>query len=289
MKPLLAHIYEPHRIDYTRYPVYIQPKLNGIRALYQGGYFQSRDELPWKPNLLAHLSLPLRDVFSDEVILDGELYVHGWHLQDILAACTPTRLSPTVETRLIEYHVFDRVEFGRPFWERHGSVEQAITRLNGLGYLIRFVPTKSITSHTGGDGLYASFVGLGYEGAMYRIGDCPYTQPKQPNPWRHFSSSKYLSDKSNRVWHMLKRKDFQDDEFLCVGYTEGEGKRSGLVGALVCETKGGKRFHVGGGWTDREGLSMMKNPPVGRMLKVKYLILSAEGIPTGNTTLLAIL
>jgi hypothetical protein len=42
MKPLLAHIFEPHRVNYSD-GVWLQDKLNGVRALSQGGFFQSRD------------------------------------------------------------------------------------------------------------------------------------------------------------------------------------------------------------------------------------------------------
>ena len=115
MKPLLAHIYEPHRVTY---PCYVQPKLNGIRALYQNGRFQSRDEIPYGQSLLAHLAAPLASCFGAEVILDGELYVHGWPLQRINAAVTPVRQHPTEDTLKVEYHVFDVVDFRKSFDQR---------------------------------------------------------------------------------------------------------------------------------------------------------------------------
>jgi len=115
MKPLLAHIYEPRRVTY---PCYLQPKLNGIRALYQGGHFQSRDQLPFPNGLLSHLAEPLLRLFGPEVILDGELYVHGWPLQRINAAVTPVRQQPTEDTLKVEYHVFDVVDFEKSFEER---------------------------------------------------------------------------------------------------------------------------------------------------------------------------
>ena len=124
MKPLLSHIYAPHRIIY---PVHVQPKLNGVRALYQAGHFQSRDELPWNNGVLRHLTEPLKGILPEDVILDGELYVHGWPLQKINAAIAVNRYHPTNESPNIEFHVFDVVDFSKPFDERVDTVTQVLT------------------------------------------------------------------------------------------------------------------------------------------------------------------
>jgi len=108
---------------------------------------------------------------------------------------------------------------------------------------------------------------------------------------------KYLSDKSNRCWHLLKRKDWQDDEFECVGVQEGEGKYKGTLGALTCRVPGlevngmiqnYEIFSVGSGLTDTERDHYWANPPIGKLIKVKYLVLSEAGIPL-NPTILCIL
>lgn len=294
MKPLLAHIYEPHRVTY---PCYVQPKLNGIRALYQGGRFQSRDELPFPTELLKHLAEPLLQTFDPSIILDGELYVHGWPLQRINAAVTPVRQHPTEDTLKVEYHVFDVVDFGKSFSDRlHRQNFPSLAQVHK-------VHTIHCGTETFANELYARFVSDGYEGMMYRLGDCPYTVPKQElgtqingewgttNTWIPNvpnSRSRFLSDKSNRVWHLLKRKDWQDDEFMCDGYAEGEGKYAGTLGALICKTKSGERFHVGSGLTDSDRDHYWQNVPIGRLIKVKYLVLSNAGIPL-NPTILAIL
>lgn len=300
MKPLLAHIYEPHRVTY---PCYVQPKLNGIRALYQNGCFQSRDQLPFPDGLLSHLAVPLQRTFAPEVILDGELYVHGWPLQRINAAVTPVRQHPTEDTLKVEYHVFDVVDFGKSFKERI-NIQTQIGHLRKAGHPIALVYTTHSCTPEDANAWYAQFVSDGYEGMMYRLGPCPYTIPKQ-RQWHNTTvhtnafgqgtshthiraRSGFLSDKSNRVWHLLKRKDWQDDEFVCDGYAEGEGKYAGTLGALICKTKSGERFHVGSGLTDSDRDHYWQNVPIGRLIKVKYLVLSNAGIPL-NPTILAIL
>ncbi len=109
---------------------------------------------------------------------------------------------------------------------------------------------------------------------------------------------KFLSDKDNRCWHLLKRKDWQDDEFVCTQLVEGEGRLKGTLGAVEClvtkiidgESRIIGRFHVGSGFTDGERDHFWNHPEliVGRPIKVKYLVLSSDGIPL-NPTVLAIL
>lgn len=294
MKPLLAHIYEPHRVTY---PCYVQPKLNGIRALYKAGHFQSRDQLPFPDGLLDHLAKPLLEVFGSGVespVLDGELYHHGWPLQRINAAVTPVRLKPTEDTALVEYHIFDSVDFSKPFSDRRFTFD-AQRMFEGRVNLVRTVHcgTEALANE-----LYAQFVSEGYEGMMYRLGDCPYTRPKQPQWTAEWVAdarprSGFLSDKNNRVWHMLKRKDWRDDEFECREVVEGEGKLKGMLGALVCIAKSkpegifriNPRFSIGSGLTDSERKHYWENPPIGQLIKVKYLCLSSDGIPLNPTIL----
>lgn len=290
MKPLLAHIYEPKRVTF---PCYVQPKLNGIRALYQNGSFQSRDELPFSTGLLDHLAEPLLRIFdSDRVILDGELYVHGWPLQRINGAVTPVRLQPNADTLQVQYHIFDRVSYELSFRERR---EILLEKFQLFPNGISLVQTTQAKSEGEANEFYATCVRMGYEGMMYRLGDCPYTRAKQVNLRQRLGLSetklRFLSDKDNRTWHLLKRKDWQDDEFACVGVEEGVGKREGMIGSFVCQQYVDyPTFNVGSflGFNDSDLTHYLHNPPIGRKLKVKYLCLSSSGILL-NPTLLAVL
>lgn len=287
MKPLLAHTYEPHRITY---PCYVQPKLNGIRALYQNGRFQSRDELPFAEELLAHLSRPLREVFGAEVILDGELYVHGWPLGRILSAVTPVRSTMTEDTEKVEFHVFDIVNFEKSFIHRIYYQDELRQLSESHKTNIRHVPTYKVNNPEEADVRYLECVSRGYEGMMYRLGDCPYTVPKQPvdsphvfeHGYRVFISSprtKFLSDKDNRCWHLLKRKDWQDDEFPFISIQETAGKLGEPGFVVWAQARNGTHFKFGSGLTQAEVQHYLANPPVGRMVRGKYLVLSADGIP----------
>lgn len=290
IKPLLAHVYEPHRVTY---PCYVQPKLNGVRALYQGGRFQSRDGLPFPKDLLRHLAEPLMDVFGDRHHpLDGELYVHGWSLQRILGAITPVRTEEREDTALVEYHVFDQVYYDKPFEERM----LGLNKLNWQTSKVKVVLTREVFDDDEANAFYATWVAEGFEGMMYRLGDCPYTVPKQEygrhiTPGQFYSKSKFLSDQDNRCWHLLKRKDFCDDEFEILDFRTTVGEKGGRGFVITCRAKTAEHrtFEVASGLTSSQIDHYLSESPVGRLARVKYLVLSDAGIPTGNPVILAIL
>jgi len=289
IRPLLAHVYEPQRVSY---PCWCQPKLNGVRALYQAGHFQSRDLQPFPVGLLDHLAQPLLQLFKLDVVLDGELYVHGWPLQRILGAVTPVRQEANEDTKLVEYHVFDRVDYGQGFEKRFVQDVMPVIEKQPDKYTSKIwrVITWPVIGQIGADNSYMAFVNNGYEGMIYRIDDCPYTIPKQRKPP---SQKGFLSDKNNRVWHLLKRKNWQDEEFECIGVQEGEGKYRGMVGALVCKIPArfvDLTFSVSSGLSDQQRKDIYDDPSLAlfHQIKVKFLTYSIDGIPQ-NPTIEAIL
>ena len=74
-KPMLAHKFDDSRVDWSQ-PVYIQPKLDGVRCLFTKDGAYSRTGKQFKN--LAHIELALIPFFKKQpdVVLDGELYNH---------------------------------------------------------------------------------------------------------------------------------------------------------------------------------------------------------------------
>lgn len=257
---------------YNLYPCYCQPKLNGVRALYQNGVFQSRDEKLWSKEVLAHLHevlSPLQD-FLGPLILDGELYVHGWRLQRINAAIAVNRKHPTVDTPFVEYHVFDVVDDKKKFSERWFELYSPLCALQSP--FLKVVPTINCGSPVELEGYFHHYTSLGYEGIMLRPDGLYVFGPQR----------------SKTLW---KHKQWQDGEFMCVGVTQGEGKASVGMGALILlkslgltfilkpDGTGTNVFKVGTGFDDSERIHFMSNPPIGKLIKVRYLELTADGIP----------
>lgn len=281
-KPLKAHTYEPSRIIY---PCWVQPKLNGLRAVYQNGNFYSRDFERWNTPVVSHLTSVLLSLFDTKIILDGEMYVHGWLLQQINSAAGVNRLGPNERTRDVEFHVFDVVNFGTSFAQRTRETFEVLNHPTNLSG-VKAVTTQYVHSAAEADRFYIQCIELGYEGIMYRLGDCSYTHPNQPGTPPENPRARSLSDQDNRVWHMLKRKDWQDDEFEIVAVLEGKetdkgSKLVGCVGALVCRNGVGVEFSCGGfeGFTHSDLRAMFLNPPIGQFATIKYLTLTEEQTP----------
>ena len=77
---------------------------------------------------------------------------------------------------------------------------------------IKVVPTYHADDRGYLDELYGQFLNDGYEGQIIRL-DAPYEFKRSNN--------------------LLKRKEFQDEEFEIIDVLEGDGNRSGSVGAML--------------------------------------------------------
>lgn len=269
MKPMLAKKFTDHGHK-LQYPLYVQPKLNGVRALYNDETFQSRDEHTWNYAVLQHLSKQLSNI-PPNVILDGELYVHGWPLQKINGAVSVNRIAPTQITSLVQYHVFDCIvatDLDMPFSDRISflhSLSSLSTALN-----VSVVSTHEVHSPSEADHFYSHFKSLDYEGMMYRD-DVAYGIESR------------CSNKENRWPILLKRKDWLDEDCEIIDTELGTGKYSSCVGSLTLRFPNGQQFSAGSGLSDMQRQIYMDAPPIGKFAKIKYEMLSAAGIPLKPT------
>lgn len=208
--PMLAKKFHEDK-KHIKYPCAVQPKLDGMRAIYQGGKLWSRTRKPILavPHILAELTK-----YGVEYTLDGELYNH--ELQEdfesiISAARRDKHLSE--ESAQIQYHVYD-VVIDLPFRAREALLTK-IFRKVPVGSCIKMVPTVLANDETVLAERHEQFLEHGYEGAMVRNLDAPY--------------------ENKRSNHLQKLKSFEDAEFKVVGIEEGRGKLQGHVGAFICE------------------------------------------------------
>lgn len=264
MKPMLAKQYSTKSCPPR---AFVQPKLNGVRALFENGIFQSRDEHIWNPGVLQHLQAELLSMVPElqEWILDGELYVHGWRLQHINGAVAVNRTAPRDDTFMVEYHVFDAVNrfvgLDQTFRDRYMEVADILVNENRPH--IKCVMTGWCDNHQAISDMFDSFIEEGYEGIMVRP-DGPY-EPGIRNGKEYRSPS---------LW---KYKSWDDAEFDVVRVTQGEGKADIGIGALVLRTPEGREFHCGSGFEDIDRINLMIDQP--RRVKVKFNSLSEDGVP----------
>lgn len=274
MIPYLAFRYNTHR-KYIRYPCYVQPKLDGVRMLFFNGLCQSRDEKLWSADKLKHITQPLLDLAdTSDIVLDGELYVHGWTLQEINAAVAVNSPKISDRTLRVQYHIFDGIIKSEPnlsFDERWPIIQDLTRHATRQAYSLSLVDTHNILTPDEGETLYDWYIRLGYEGIMYRQATAPYGHAHE------------CTNKENRWPTLIKRKDYIDEEFVIVDTELGEGKYAECVGALVFQTAEGKRFTAGSGLSDMQRMRFMDDPPIGKKATIKYRILTLDRIPREPT------
>jgi len=83
----------------------------------------------------------------------------------------------------------------------------------------------------------------------------------------------YLAERSDTL---LKYKPFDDAEARVVGYTAGQGKYAGQLGALIVTRPDGLRFRLGSGFSDAE---RAHPPAIGSHVTYRYNGVTGKGTP----------
>jgi hypothetical protein len=163
-------------------------------------YSRSGKKIFIAENLQAEL---LRLLHGKKAILDGELYIHGVHLNDITGYVR--REDDCAEKQLLDYYVFD-------FYVPEATCEarlRSLARFNMASYnKIKIVPGVELASAAAIMDYYNSAINSGYEGLILRRPNAQY----EPGDNDHHSKN------------MIKLKPLIRDEYECVGYNIGTGK-----------------------------------------------------------------
>lgn len=227
VKPMLASKYaDDNRKDEVLAalcvkPVFVQPKLDGVRCLAGSFGLRSRQ---WKPLVSApHIEEYLQKFFSEfpDVILDGELYAHKFRydFSQIISLARQTKPSPedlVKSEATLEYHVYDVILPGTEmlFQDRYNWMASK----NLWDGPVKLVFTKLVITEEEMDESYGNFLLDGYEGQMVRVN----------GPYECGTRSKYLQ----------KRKEFLDEEFTIRDVQEGKGNRSGCPVLTIITEQG---------------------------------------------------
>jgi DNA ligase-1 len=262
-KPMLAHDYNDYK-DKIKYPIYSQPKLDGVRCIVRADGMWSRNGKPIisAPHIFDSLK-PLFEADSD-LILDGELYADKSTTDfNTIISCVrktkPTAADLKTSAECIEYHIYDLPSSDKNFVHRAYDLGILFETYLEMGKYCRIVQTYKVDSEKAVEELYGGYVEAGYEGQMLRI------------------DGKYENKRSKSL---LKHKSFVDGEFTILGVEEGKGNHAGKVGRLNFEING-KPFDaaVNGDWEYIEKLWHSRDGLVGKTATVKYFELTEDGVP----------
>jgi DNA ligase-1 len=262
-EPMLATKWEDRK-DKVEYPIYSQPKLDGIRCIVSKNGMFSRNG---KPIVSApHIFEALKPVFDEnpEYIFDGELYADKFandfnKIVSLVKKTKPTAEDLVESKSVIEYHIYDFPSCKKKFSTR--IMDLALVFLDyQIGRVCKLVSTQIVFGDEEVMELYGNYVDEGYEGQMLRL-DKPY--------------------ENKRSNSLMKHKSFMDEEFTILDIVEGEGNRTGTAGYFVFKTKDGKPFKSNVKGTFAETAEMLRNKSslIGKEATVKYFALTPDGIP----------
>lgn len=225
VEPMLANKWEDHKHK-IQYPVYCQPKLDGLRCIIskdKNGFIvgKSRKGKVWVtiPHIINELE-PLFERYPN-LILDGELYNHKYHddfnkITSLVKKTKPSKDDLTECEKYVQFHWYDTASSDHTFRQRTNWIKTLSERFN-FADCIQIVPTHKAHSLEELDEYYGEYLDNNYEGQMVRV-DAPYSFKRTSN--------------------LLKRKEFQEEDFPIVAFEEGRGNRAGTVGAVVLNCNG---------------------------------------------------
>ena len=264
-EPMLAQKYEDHEINY---PVYSQPKLDGIRCIVtkDGMFSRNGKKIISAPHIRQHLDLFFKDY--PNAILDGELYCDKF-ANDFNKICSLVKRTKPTDEELeesadsIQYWVYDAPKIGLLnekdlFYERYEAVSNALTKRKYTSIVV--VTTLKVNKEQELTQAYEMYMEHGYEGQMVRL-----------NKNYENKRSKYL----------LKRKEFMDAEFDILDVVEGEGNRKGTAGYMVFNNKDGRRFksNIKGDFEYLTKLLKDKNKIIGKKATIKFFNYTPDEVP----------
>jgi DNA ligase-1 len=263
-KPMLANKWEDYA-DKIQYPIYSQPKLDGIRCIVREDGMWTRTGKPI--DSAPHIFEALAPLFAKDpdLIFDGELYADKYAndfnaIVSLVKKTKPTDADLKESEKQIEYHIYDLPSSDKNFIKRMWDLGILFETHTELHPYCRIVETYSCNNEDEVIELYGGYVERGYEGQMLRL-DTPY--------------------ENKRSKALLKHKSFIDEEYTIVGYEEGNGNLAGMIGALVFQTAQGDKFtaSVNGGWDYLKELWAEKDSLIGQQATIKYFNITPDGKP----------
>ncbi len=268
------------------YDAYLQPKLNGVRSfffaklepvdLYTEGLFGTDPAQEGQTLALAvhavsregksydfatkkirQALIPFFELNPD-VILDGELYIHGDALQDISGMVRKEEYVPERHDRL-QFHIYD-VGIDMIQEHRYNFIQTEVAP--HVGELIHLVDFHIVTCEEEVIALHKQFTEQGYEGAILRNYKGAYQYGKRNND-------------------LIKIKEFQDAEYKIIGFNFGKRGIQDLK--FVLEVEPGKEFEaVPIGTVAQKSVyaeQLESGELIGKMATIKFFEFTKEGKP----------
>ena len=222
---MLAHVYkDDSQIDWAE-PVWIQPKLDGVRCLFTKDGAFSRTGKQFMN--VKHIEEDLKELFDScpWMVLDGELYNHNLKDDFEKIISLVRKQKPTDEDRSeartkIQYHVYDYI-VGNTKYLKYKKRMDALVCSNIYTPSVCYVESKRVATPAILKIAHQANLDRGYEGSIIRLNGI-YEHKRSKN--------------------LLKVKDFNDSEAKIIDFVEGKGKRIGTIGKFIAIDSNGMEF-----------------------------------------------
>jgi DNA ligase-1 len=272
MKPMLAGKADMARISY---PVFVSPKIDGIRALVKNGDVLSRNMTPIRNRYVQHLFA--RPQFEG---FDGELVVGDPTSKDAMRA---TGAVMAYEGKPdVTYLVFDDFSLEDIFMKRYQRLQARVCRTKNVN--VKLVEHVQVFSEEELTRLEETWLAAGYEGLMIRGIRGVYKQGRSTASQGGLLKVKRFEDTEAIILDVQEMNHNYNEAIATAtgGHkrsTAAEGLRAaGIMGAVtVRNLDGGETFSVGSGFTADERLKYwgVRHKLIGKLIKYRYF-------PTGS-------
>lgn len=260
VEPMLAKKWEDRK-DKVKFPLFCQPKLDGMRAIITKDGAKSRNGKPWMT--IPHILEALKPVFDryPQLILDGELYNHEYKddfnkMSSLIKKVKPTEKDLEESRAKVQFWWYDTASSEHTFSQRSNWIKGLKMKFN-LDKPIVPVYTYFCETIEELDRHYETYLSNGFEGQMVR----------ENTPYEFKRSS-----------GLLKRKEFQDSEYTILDIVEGLGNKSSMAGAMVFENELGHTFNsnIKGDRAYLKELWDNKHEYIGKEATVRYFNLTPD-------------
>jgi ATP-dependent DNA ligase len=285
IKPMLAHTWNPEKKTMNKYikfdeGVYVDAKLDGIRCI---SYLNSEGnvimatrngkQFPFFMKIRGELQILLDD--NPKLILDGEIYAHtidgaynverkrpyleAERFQFIQGAAGVGRTSPHPSEDILQYFVFDIIDYEKDQRERNRTLEDLFLENSNLPHIVK-IERSLVYSWGDAKDIFGTLMERGYEGIVLRASSAMY--------------------EGGRSLYLRKWKEMEDEEAEIIGFKDGQGKDKGKV-IWRARFDSGVEFDVRPKATDDEREYMFEHGEdyIGKFLTVQYQEKNASGAP----------
>lgn len=241
---MLARDLGSTRIDVPAY--FVSEKYDGVRARWDGRVLWTRGgyRIVAPPSFVAGWP---------DAPMDGELWIARGQFDRVSSIVRSTRADSAAWAD-VRFMVFDLPAHPGTFQERVDAMHALVTHTRHAQ--LRMVEQTRVGTRAALDARLAAVVAAGGEGLML-----------------HHADARYGVGRSTALF---KLKPHDDAEARVVAHAPGNGKYTGMLGALVVEHHDGRQFRIGTGFSDAQRADP---PPPGTWVTYRYNGLTSTGLP----------